>query len=58
MSSTKDFESKIDFYIYHNVPEYHDKKKTYYQEKYRKQKNNKVRKYVKYNKCNRYKIIS
>ena len=41
--------NEIDFYMYHNVPEYHDKKKTYYREKYRKQKNNKVRKYVKYN---------
>ena len=35
--------------MYHTVPEYNDKKKTFYREKYRKQKNNKVRKYVKYN---------
>ena len=41
--------NEIDFYMYHNVAEYHEKKKTYYREKYRKQKNNKVRNYVKFN---------
>ena len=41
--------NEIDFYMYHNVPEYNEKKKTYYREKYRKQRNNKVRKYIKYN---------
>ena len=47
--SEKVTNNEIDFYAYHNVQEYHDKKKTYYREKYRKQKNDKVRKYVKYN---------
>ena len=34
--------------MYHNVPEFNEKQKTYYREKYRKQRNNKVHKYIKY----------
>ena len=41
-------QNEIDNYLYHNVPEYHEKKRMYYREKYRKQKRNTVRKYVKY----------
>ena len=35
--------------MYQNVPEYHEKKNSYYREKYRKQRSNKVWKYVAYN---------
>ena len=42
-------QNDIDRYLYHNVPEYHNKKKTFYREKYREKKNNTVRRYEKYN---------
>ena len=42
-------QNDIDRYLYHNVKEYHDSKRTYYREKYRTQKNNVVRGYIKYN---------
>ena len=38
----------IDNFLYHNVKEYREKKRAYYREKYRKQRENKVRRYVKY----------
>ena len=38
----------IDRYLYNNVKEYHESKRTYYREKYRTKKNNEVRKYIKY----------
>ena len=42
-------QNEIDRYLYHNVKEYHDCKRTYYREKYRTLKNNNVRQYIKYN---------
>ena len=42
-------QNDIDRYLYHNVKEYHDSKRTYYREKYRTLKNNNVRRYIKYN---------
>ena len=30
--------NEIDFYMYHNIQEYHDKKKSNYRKKYQKQK--------------------
>ena len=42
-------QNDIDRYLYHNVKEYHECKRSYYREKYRAQKNNEVRKYIKYN---------
>ena len=41
-------QSDIDNFLYHNVKEYHEKKRAYYREKYRKQRENKVRRYIKY----------
>ena len=41
-------QNDIDHFMYHNVPEYHEKKRMYYREKYRKQKKDTVRRYVKY----------
>ena len=38
----------IDRYLYNNVKEYHESKRTYYREKYRTKKNNEVRKYIKF----------
>jgi len=42
-------QNDIDRYLYHNLPEYHHNKRIYYREKYRKMRNNKVRRYTKYN---------
>ena len=42
------YKTQKDNYLYHNVAEYHEKKRTYYCQKYRKQKKDTVRKYVKY----------
>ena len=43
-------QNDIDRYVYHNVKEYHDYKRAFYRERYRAQKNHKVRHYIKYQK--------
>ena len=43
-------QNDIDRYVYHNVKEYHDYKRSFYRDRYRKLKNNKVRHYIKYQK--------
>ena len=41
-------QNDIDRYIYHNVKEYRDHKRSFYRERYRNLKNNNVRQYIKY----------
>ena len=41
-------QNDVDRYLYHNVPEYHHRKKGFYHQKYRSLKNNNVRQYTKY----------
>ena len=43
-------QNDIDRYLYHNLPEYHHKKRGYYRQKYRTLKGNKVHPYTKYSK--------
>ena len=46
--NTHPTQNEIDRYVYHTVKHYHDYKRTFYREKYRAQKNNKVRLYIKF----------
>ena len=51
-------QNDIDRYLYHNLPEYHHKKRGYYRQKYRTLKGNKVRPYTKYSKDSEYDFVS
>ena len=41
-------QSKVDMFMYHNNIEYHEHKKTYYRNKYRKNKSGNLGKYTKF----------
>ena len=43
-------QNDIDRYVYHNVKEYHDYKRSFYRERYRSKKDYAVRQYIKYQK--------